>query len=439
MTEAAAAAPRTVAVVGAGWAGLAASVALTQQGHRVVLHEMAPAAGGRARRLDGDGDRRAGLDNGQHIAIGAYRATLALLGTVGIDPGSVFLRTPLALVDATGDGLLLGSGRTDLAFARAVLARRGWSWRERFALLRAALGWQRGGFACPPALTVEALVAGLPARVRAEVVEPLCVAALNTASREASAAVFLRVLRDAFAEPGGADLLLPTVDLSTLVVEPALVWLQARGADVRFGSRVSTLECVRHGDVGGWRVDGDAADAVVLACTSTEAARLSAPHAPDWSRRAGAFEHEPIVTVYATSEGARLPRPMLQLASDEATRPAQFVFDRGAIGGPAGLLAFVVSGARPWVERGLEATERAVLAQGNSALSRWLGSPLTAVRTVVEKRATFRCVPGLDRPPTAIAAGLLAAGDYVAGPYPSTLEGAIRSGVAAAQALADRR
>jgi len=52
-----------------------------------------------------------------------------------------------------------------------------------------------------------------------------------------------------------------------------------------------------------------------------------------------------------------------------------------------------------------------------------------------DKRATFRCTPGLRRPPAAIAAGLWAAGDYVAGPYPATLEGAVRSGRDAAQAL----
>jgi predicted NAD/FAD-dependent oxidoreductase len=53
-----------------------------------------------------------------------------------------------------------------------------------------------------------------------------------------------------------------------------------------------------------------------------------------------------------------------------------------------------------------------------------------------EKRATFRCTPGLQRPPAGVAPGLFAAGDYVEGPYPATLEGAVRSGVAAAAALA---
>ena len=57
------------------------------------------------------------------------------------------------------------------------------------------------------------------------------------------------------------------------------------------------------------------------------------------------------------------------------------------------------------------------------------------VQTVVEKRATFACTPGLRRPGMAIAPGLLACGEYVAGPYPGTIEGAVRSAVDAARTL----
>jgi predicted NAD/FAD-dependent oxidoreductase len=101
------------------------------------------------------------------------------------------------------------------------------------------------------------------------------------------------------------------------------------------------------------------------------------------------------------------------------------------------LFAFVVSGAAAWVEAGLDATGIAVLHQATNAFppATWPAPP-TLLRVLAEKRATFRCTPGLDRPPAAVAPGLLAAGDYVEGPYPATLEGAVRSGVAAAAALA---
>jgi len=102
------------------------------------------------------------------------------------------------------------------------------------------------------------------------------------------------------------------------------------------------------------------------------------------------------------------------------------VFDRGQLGGPAGLLAFVVSASTG--ER--DALQAQVLQQARTQL----GRSLQSVQTVVEKRATFACTPGVMRPAMQIAPGLLACGDYVAGPYPATLEGAVRSGLNAANA-----
>jgi hydroxysqualene dehydroxylase len=191
---------KSVAVVGAGWAGLAAAVRATEAGHRVTLFEMAREAGGRARGVELDGFA---LDNGQHILIGAYRETLALMRLVGADPDALLDRRPLALLDAQGRGLALPSGPAVPAFVRAVVALRGWTVRERAALLGAALRWRLIGFTAPAEATVATLVRHLPARVREDLIEPLCVAALNTPSSQASARVFLRVLRDAlFSGPG---------------------------------------------------------------------------------------------------------------------------------------------------------------------------------------------------------------------------------------------
>ncbi len=64
-----------------------------------------------------------------------------------------------------------------------------------------------------------------------------------------------------------------------------------------------------------------------------------------------------------------------------------------------------------------------------------LGLQLHVIRTVTDKRATFACTPGLRRPPTDVASGLLACGDFIHGPYPATLEGAVRNGLQAAEAL----
>ncbi len=418
--------PRSLAVVGAGWAGLAAAVRATEAGHRVTLFDMAPHPGGRARAVEHDGFV---LDNGQHILIGAYRETLALMRSVGADPEVLLDRRPLAVIDAQGYGLALRRGPAVPAFVRAVLALRAWPLSERLALLAAALRWRLGGFRAEQQCTVAELVCGLPERARTTLIEPLCVAALNTPSSQASAQVFLRVLHDAlFSGPGAADLLLPRAPLSALLPTPAARWLQQRGARLRWTTRVQQLEPTAEAS---WRVDGERFDAVLLACSAHEAARLAQPVSASWAQTAAALDYEPIVTVYLRSLGARLPSPMVALHAS-ADAPAQFAFDLGALdrsGARDGVFAFVVSGAKAWVERGLDATAQATLCQAEFAFT---SMPWQVLRTIAERRATFLCTPALVRPPTLIAPALAAAGDYVDGPYPATLEGAVRS---AAQAL----
>ncbi|MBS0446289.1 MAG: FAD-dependent oxidoreductase [Proteobacteria bacterium] len=414
----------TLAVIGGGWAGLAAAVEGVQRGLVVTLYETAAQLGGRARSVS-VGARE--LDNGQHILIGAYTETLRMMRLVGADPDGALLRTPLRLVDADGHGLALPSGHPAIAFVRGVLAQRAWPWRERYALLLAAAGWARNGFVCAPTLDVAALTAALPARVRDELIDPLCVAALNTPAASASGAVFLRVLKDAlFSGPGSADLLLPRAGLSALFPQPAAAWLTQAGAAVRCGQRVQRIAPA----AGGWEIDGTRYDRVVLAAPAGEAARLAQPIAPDWSARATALQHEPIVSVYLRGTGVRLPAPMLALPSGH-DMPAQFVFDRGQLGGEAGLLAFVISGAQVWTSRGRDITLNATKRQAEAALGRFVPGRLETVSVLTEKRATFACTPALERPPQAVAPGLSAAGDYIEGPYPATLEGAIRSGLAA--------
>ena len=419
-----------VAVVGGGWAGLAAAVSLTEAGRRVTLFEMAPQLGGRARRVDSDGQ---GFDNGQHILIGAYAETLALMRRVGANPDALLVRLPLSLRYPQGHGLRLPAGPALPAFVRGVLGCPDWTWGERLALLMAAAGWALRGFRCSPALTVDRLCARLPARIRADLIDPLCIAALNTPAGDASAQVLLRVLSDAlFSGPGAADLLIPRTTLDALLPNPAARWLRAAGATLHLAHRVGTIE--RNGV--GWAVDGVPFDAVILACSAAEAARLAGPVAPVWSARAAAFAYEPIVTVYLQADGARLTAPMMALHAGDDTAPAQFVFDHGALGGVPGRFAFVISGAAPWVARGREATAQATLAQAQAAFppGTWPNLP-RVLQVITEKRATFRCTPGLSRPAAAIAPQLWAAGDHVEGPYPATLEGAVRAGRAAARAL----
>jgi len=423
---------RRLAVVGGGWAGLATAVRARQLGLEVSLFEMSAQLGGRARSLPADAHTDSRLDNGQHILIGAYQQTLALMQTVGVDVTEALLRTPLRLRYPDHEGLHLPPGPALIAFTRGVLAYRHWPLSARLRLLAQSLRWMLQSFRCPPGLSVQALCRALPAPVQEELIEPLCVAALNTPAAQASAQVFLRVLQDAlFSGPGSADLLLPRWPLSALLAEPAQAWLTANAVKLHLGNRVQQIQAMN----AGWQVDGQRFDAVVLACPAAEAARLAKPQAADWAAQTQALPFEPIITVYLCSPGTQLPAPMVALR-ESSQAPAQFIFDLGQLGNTPGRFAMVISGAARWVERGLEPTGEAALAQALTVL-RW-ATPPSIERVLAEKRATFACTPGLKRPPSFVTKGLWAAGDYVDGPYPATLEGAVRSGFSAAQHAADQ-
>ena len=416
-----------IAVIGAGWAGLAAAVQATQAGHQVTLFESARTPGGRARSLGvaGPDGTPLLLDNGQHILIGAYTETLRLMRTVGVDPDTALLRLPLTLRFPDGTGIRCPHAPAPLDALAGILGAKGWQWRDKWSLLGASLAWHRAGFVCPPTASVADLCAGLTTRVRHDMIDPLCVSALNTPTAEASGQVFLRVLQDAlFGVSGGSHLLLPRVDLGALLPDAALRWLGQHGTQVVLGNRVQDLQPLAGAQ---WSVDGQPFAQVVLACPPGEAARLlgHCTAAQPWIQQAQALHFTAITTVYAHSAAASrsaLAQPMLALHSS-AQHPAQFVFDKGQLGGPHGLLAFVVSTS----EGDRAVLERQVCQQA----AQQLGLPdLRPLQTVVEKSATFACTPGLQRPPMQIAPGLQACGDYVAGPYPATLEGAVRSGLA---------
>ena len=420
-----------VAVVGAGWAGCAAAIEATRLGHQVTLFEAARTPGGRARRVSATwSGQPLDLDNGQHILIGAYAETLRLMKELGVDESASFLRLPLTLQFPDGSGLALPNWPAPLDALAGILTARSWPWADKLSLLKLALGWQLGRFQCPPGQTVADLCRGLAPGAMAALIEPLCVSALNTPADRANGQVFLRVMRDSlFTQSGGSNLLLPRRDLSALLPDAALAWLTAQGSAPRLGVRVQAIAAT----AAGWTVTAntpEAFDRVLLACPPHEAARLvagSGVAADAWLALARGLEHEALTTVYAHAPDARLDQPMLALHAT-ASEPAQFVLDRGQLGGPAGLLAFVISAS---VGDSATLTQQ-VLAQAARQLG--LGT-LQAVQTIVEKRATFACTPGLQRPATDVAPGLLACGDYIAGPYPATLEGAVRSGLAAARGL----
>ena len=426
-----------IAVIGAGWAGCAAAVEAIRLSHHVTLFEASRTLGGRARRVDVmHGGKLLALDNGQHILIGAYAETLKLMADVGINIPGNLLRLPLTLRFPDGSGLALPNLPAPFDALAGIFAARGWSWLDKFSLLKVAIDWQLTSFQCDAQQSVSSLCKGLTPGVMASLIEPLCVSALNTPAERASGQVFLRVMQDSmFSNKGGSNLLLPLVDLSTLMPNAAAAWLQSHSGEIKLGVRVQSIQLIQNR----WHLDtqtphvleqSNAFDSVVIACPPAEAARLlqsSGQPCDAWLAQTRALQHEAITTVYVDAPGACLAQPMLALRASDA-HPAQFVFDRGQLGGPPELLAFVISASE-----GDSATlSQRVAAQAADQLGL---KDLQVLQTIVEKRATFACTPGLQRPGMQLARGLLACGDYVEGPYPATLEGAVRSGLAAARSL----
>lgn len=415
-----------VAVIGAGWAGLAAAVELTAAGRQVDVFEASRTLGGRARRVDTHG---MAVDNGQHILIGAYAQTLRLMRTVGADPDRLLQRRPLHLEIAGEFRLAAPRLPAPLHTAFALLGARGLDWREKLAAIALMRRLQAGGFRVAPDCTVADWLQRqeVPSRQRRLLWEPLCIAALNTAAERASAQVMANVLRDSLAGPRAAsDLLLPAADLGAVFPDPAAAFIAGHGGTVRTGIRIGGLQ--REG--GRWQIGGSGYAQAVLAVAPCHVAAL----VPELGDAVAHFDWEPIVTVYlAYPPAAGLPQPMLGLVDGLA----QWVFDRGALCGQHGLIAAVISARGRHQQLPAEALERAIHEELRPLLSGLapLQEPLRAW-TIAEKRATFACVPGLARPPTATALpGLHLAGDYVAGDYPATLEGAVRSGIAAARSV----
>jgi hydroxysqualene dehydroxylase len=410
---------KQLTIVGAGWAGLAAAVSATQAGWHVQLFEAANTAGGRARSLHQHFANKP-LDNGQHILIGAYRDTLALMRTVGLAPDDLLHRLPLDLRYANGDGLSLPNWPAPFNLLAGIGLAQGWTLKDKVSLIQAARQWQRKRFECDPTWTVSqlCLATKLSTLVITQLIEPLCLSALNTPLEKASAMVFLRVLHDALlGGTGSSDLLVPRIDLGALLPNACLKWLNTHGADVYLGTRVSAAQ------VEEFQRHATAQNAVLIACPPWEAARLTADIAPKWAYQCAELPHTAIATVYlhCKDEGfTGLSQPMMALQSTPES-PAQFVFDKGALSAQHGLLAAVVSACT--------AERNDVMAQVHAQVSEQLGlHHLDIVQTVIEKRATLACTPLLDRPEPFVADGLWACGDYIRGPYPSTLEGAVRSG-----------
>ena len=402
-----------VAVVGAGYAGLAAAVSLAQRAVRVSVFESGPLPGGRARRVTTGGRS---LDNGQHILVGAYTTLLGLMHAVGANPDELLLRLPLELRYAQGFRLRAPALPAPLHLAAALISATGITWRERFGAVAFMQAMKRKTFRVEARVSVATLLQahGQAGAIGRFLWHPLCISALNTLPRSASANAFLAVLRDSLAGPRSAsELLMPRVDLTELFPQPATAWLAAHGGEVRCGSPVRELDSLRQ--------------------QFTHVIVAVGPHQlePLLPGLVGDYTYQPIYTIYLKYPAqVKLELPMLGLSEGVA----QWVFDRGQLGGDRGLLACVISAQgdhQQMQQDQLAATchRELTAALGSLPEPEW-------TQVIAEKRATITCTPEIKRlgPGTPLP-NVFLAGDYTDPEYPPTLEAAVRSGIRAASKI----
>lgn len=410
-------------VVGSGVAGLAAAVALAGHGHAVSLYEAAPHAGGRCRSYD-DAELGCRIDNGNHLLLAGNDSAMAYLGMIG------------------ARDTLDGPDEADLAFVDFDANRR---WHLRPSPGRIPWWVLRAGRRVPDTRLGDYLAIRRLRRAPSEATidavldpdttlfrrlwGPFAVAALNAAVWEGSAALFGRVVDQTLGRGGAACRpLVPREGLSETFVDPALMRLKAAGAGVRFGARLRRL-VFAGGRVTGLEFDdGPAAfgsgDRVVLAVPAPVAARL----VPDLTVP---DDFAPIVNAHF-----------------RADPPAGSPLFIGIVGGTAewvfrkpGIFSVTVSAADTLVDTPAE--ELAPKLWEDVARAYGFGDYyLPPYRIIKERRAAFRATPAqLLRRPAAQTRwnNLLLAGDYVDTGLPATIEGAIRSGLAAAELIAARR
>lgn len=448
-------------VVGGGLAGITAALALADRGRQVTLLESRPRLGGLTASFPRG---ELVVDTGQHVHLRcctAYRGLLDRLGVADLVECQERLIIPVARP----------AGRSDEAPQRAMLRRnrlpaplhlagtlaryRMLSAPDRLRVLRGAVGLRRVDID-DPATDRQSFGDWLighgqtPATVAA-VWDLVCVAALNAPAHRASLALAATVFGvGLLADNGGADIGWSRVPLQSLHGDAGQAALTAAGVQVHTGARVSALQQAPGAD-GGWLVhtrEGAelAADQVVLAVPPSVTERLAPPGAvplaAGWSQRLGAA---PIINVHVVFDQPVLDVPFLAAIDS----PVQWVFDRtstavaAAYGGNdrAQYLVISLSAAEALVDEPADAVRAQILPALADLVPASGGATIVDSFITRERSATTDPSPGQakHRPPTRTSRrGLVLAGAHTDTGWPSTMEGAVRSGEAAAAALAVR-
>ena len=434
-------APPRVAVVGGGFAGLAAAVRLARRGAAVTLVERRPFLGGRAYSFT---DPATGdvVDNGPHALMGAYTAALDFLGEIGATAKLAFQpRLRVALADpGLGLGVVAAPPLPGPLQAPAALLRyRLLGPRDRVRLLTGAVRLAaRSSGSLSRTTVAEALAAvGQSPAACARFWHPLAIATLNELPGAAAAAPFAAVLRKAFfAGARAARFALSRVPLSELYTVDAQRAIERAGGTVRTGAAVATLALGPEGVEALVLRDGTrvAADAVVLAVPVAALLRLLPSRLRDAPpfRPLASVGTSPIVSVHVwLDRHVGWGGPFLGLLGGRA----QWLFDAGVAADGGHRIASVTSGARFWDDVADDEIAAEVLADAAAVLPALGRVRVRRTLVIRERHATLSLTPAADavRPDVETpVANLFLAGDWVQTHLPATIESAVISGRAAA-------
>ncbi|WP_407111576.1 hydroxysqualene dehydroxylase HpnE [Streptomyces sp. DSM 116494] len=439
---------RHAVVVGGGLAGVTAALALADAGVGVTLLEGRPRLGGLAFSF-----RRGDLtvDNGQHVYLRcctAYRWFLDRIGGAALAPLQDRLDVPVVDLERP-EGRRLGRLRRDalpvpLHLGRSLATYPHLPLADRAAVGRAALAL-KGLDLTDPALDDQDFGSWLAAHGQsARAVEALWdlvgVATLNAVAGETSLALAAMVFRTGLlSDPSAADIGWARVPLGDLHDRLAREALDAAGVRTEVRTRVTSVSADADG---AWlvRIPGETvrADAVVLAVPHREAYDLLPEGALDDPGRLLGIGTAPILNVHVVYDRRVLARPFFAALGT----PVQWVFDRTEASGlkHGQYLALSQSVAHADIDEPVAALRERYLPELERLLPRTRDARVEDFFVTRERTATFAPAPGVGRlRPGARtkAPGLYLAGAWTATGWPATMEGAVRSGVGAADAALD--